>query len=398
MLDGRTIYTALLVLYVLAMLFGRKEQRWIFTALLVAGMAFVAFHAESIFDLNNYYAGQGYKASLGFLQFCKENLKNDEVLSSLWMWVCSKFRYLGVLPALTTAVFYASLCGLLFAVQKRVEAEDKYLLLAILFVLCTTKFYSVLAGVRNHMGFLAFALAAVSELLLEGKKWPCWLGYLAAVSFHNSLIVFLAVRLFLAFYRRCPNRMMMGLLLAGSLFGYQLVSLAAQLTGWTFLESMEQDASSYYGGEVTSHLSLGNLSTAIVKIICIALLIFYAYSLLQKGSLDRKYRNYLDLVSACLMVSIGGAFGSEHTLVRFPELLGLLAAPLLLAVLTTGEKAAPPRPPKTCIRVRRRQPVCYTLLYCVFYLDSGMFFGFQFLGTLTLIGWQTPALLVGGIR
>lgn len=397
MLDGRTVFTVLLILYALGLLFGKPSQYKMMTALFTVGLAFVAFHARSIYDLNNYYAAQGYKSSLSLLEFLDVQRGHSETGAQLWMWMWSKFRYLGVLPAMTAAAFYSGVLGALLAVWRRLEAKREYFFLAAVFVLCTTKYYSVLAGIRNHMGFMIFAVAFMAEMLLK-KDWRlCWAGYFIALSFHSSILVLFMLRLFLEIYRRYPNQLLMGFLFVASAFGYPMLEFAAQITGSEYLQRVADKTETYYGGEGEEGqgLSLGNVSTAWVKIACIALLLLYAYALWRKGRLSEEYKSYADFVTACLFLTIG-ASGSQHTLVRFPELLGLLAAPLLMAVLTAGEKVQiEKRSRTTCIR--RRHPQYPVAMYWLFLLDSGMFIAFQFMGTLTLIGWQTPALLVGSI-
>lgn len=400
MLDGRTIYTALIVLYTLALLWGNPKQYKAYTALFLLGIAYVAFHAVSIYDLNNYYAGQSFKAEMSLienLQYLFEK-EVEEPGAQLWFWLCSKFRYLGMLPAGTVLLFYGVMCALLFAVAEKENCHRNILTLAILFVICTTKYYSVLAGIRNHLGFMFFAVALVSELIFK-KDWRlCWGGYFLALSFHTSILILIVLRLFLAVYCRYPRRMLMLLLLVASVFGYPIISFLANITGNGYLQKLADQTGGYYGGEgaEVNSLSIGNLTTAWVKLLCILLLLTYAYLLWRRGRLPRAYRSYLDYMAAILCFTIG-ASGSQHTLVRFPEFLGLLAAPLLLIVLTAGmEETDQIRRRPTCIR---RAPPRYPIyFFWVFLLDSGMFFAFQFLGTLTLIGWQTPALLVGSIR
>ena len=396
MLDGRTLITAAIIIYVCALLWGREEQYKLWTALFVLFIAFIAFHAESIYDLNNYYAGQGNRASLSLFEYYDVIRDGNDIGAYLWMWVWSKFRYLGFLPAMTVVAFYSSMLAVLFAVWSKMQARRKYLVLAIFFLLCTTKYYSVLAGIRNHMGFFIFALAFICEFLLE-KDWRlCWMGYLLALTFHTSIFVLFMLRLFLALYRRWPNQLLMIGLLVATAFGYPIIQLAADATGSEFLKDVANKTEAYYGGEgETDNLSLGNLSTAWVKLICISLLLLYAYAMYRKGMMPAKYRSYLDYVFACTVFSIGGGLGSQHTLVRFPEFLGLLVAPLLIVVLLYGEKIWDNRTSKW---IRSRYPRYPMAFFWLFILDSGMFAAFQFLGTWTLIGWQTPALIVGSIR
>lgn len=400
MLDGRTLFTAAIILYICALLWGRREQYKLWTALFVLFIAFIAFHAESIYDLNNYYAGQGYKASLSLLEFFDAFRDEDEIGAQLWMWLWSKFRYLGVLPAMTTMAFYGGVLAALFAVWKKAEVRREYFILAVIFFLCTTKYYSVLAGIRNHMGFMIFAVAFIAEFLLE-KDWRlCWLGYLLALTFHGSIFVFFMLRLFLVLYRCFPNQFFMVGLLAAAAFGYPIVQFAADLTGSEYLAFVADKTETYYAGEGAEGadgggLSLGNLGTAWIKIICIALLLTYAFALYRKGKLPAQYRGYLDYMVACVVLTMGSGIGSQHILVRFPEFLGLLAAPLLMAVLTCGERAGEERPVSV---IRVRYPQYPAAFFWLFLLDSGVFAAFQFLGTWTLIGWQVPALLVGSIR
>lgn len=391
MLDGRTLLTAAIILYICALLWGRYEQYCLWTVLFVVFISFIAFHAEPIYDLNNYYAGQGYKASLSFLAFFDEFKGADEIGAQLWMWIWSKFRYLGMLPAMTVFTFYSMMLATLFAVWKLTAARKEYFILAVIFLLCTTKYYSVVGGVRNHMGFLIFAVSLISELLLK-KDWRlCFVGYLVALSFHTSVFAFIIIRVFLAIYRRWPSQFLMALLLAAAAFGYPIIEFISDVTGNEYLAGIAETTEAYYGTEgAPDDLSLGNLSTACVKIVCIILLLLYAYTLYRKEKLHPKYRGYLDYFTAAIVLTIG-ASTSQHTLVRFPELLGMLAAPLLMLVLTAGEKVWEDRAPS---RIRARSPQYPTAFFWLFLLDSGMFAAFQFMGTWTLIGWQTPALTV----
>lgn len=396
-IDGRMMFTIFMALYFLALICGKPAQYKLVTVLFVAGIAFVAFHAKSIYDLTNYYAGQGHKESLSLVQFWEEYKDSGDTAAQFWFWLWSKFRYLGYLPALTVVAFYGSVLSILLAVGKKVEARREYVVLAIVFVICTTKYYSVLAGIRNHMAFAIFAVALIADLLLGRKWWLCWGGYLLSLSFHNSVFPLFALRIFLAIYRRYPNHLMMGAMALLSLFGVPVVGWLADVTGVDYLQGVASKAEGYYGGEWSeSGLSVANLGTALAKLVCIVLLVGCAYILWRKGQLPQKYRSYLDYLTATAILVLGSALGSPSTLVRFLEVLGLLAGPLLMIVLTTsaqGELELSRE--KTCIR--KHSTRYSATISWIFLLDSGIFFGFQFLGTLTLIGWQTPALLVGEV-
>lgn len=396
-IDGRMMFTMITVLYFLGLIFGKRQQYKLMTALFVVGIAFVAFHAQSIFDLTNYYAGQGHKQTLSLLQFWDEYSDVGDIGIQFWFWIWSKFHYLGYLPAMTVVAFYGGMLAILFAVEKKVGAKREHLILAIIFIICTTKYYSVLAGIRNHMGFVIFAVSLISELLLGKSRWLCWGGYLLSLSCHNSVVILVALRIFLEVYRRYPNQLIMAGMAVLSLFSVPMVGWLADVTGLEYLQGVADKAEAYYGDEWSeSGLSAGNLGTALTKLVCIALLVGCAYVMRRRGRFSKKYQDYLDYTAAAVILTAGSGLSSPTTLVRFPEVLGLLAGPLLMIVLMdSGREQLEQRARKSCIRTR---PIQYaTTLSWMFVLSAGMFFAFQFLGTLTLIGWQDPALLVGSV-
>lgn len=399
MLDGRTLFTAAIILYICALLWGRREQYKLWTALFVLFIAFIAFHAESIYDLNNYYAGMPAKAQQTIPEFFRE-MEWTEVGLSLWFYLCSKLRFMGFLPFLTVCAFYGIQLALILLLAKREETPRPFLILAVIFLLCTTKYYSVLAGVKNHMGFCIFAASLTLEFLFGVRPSACWFGYFFSITFHNSLWPMVVLRMLLGIYRRYPSKLFFIGVLAVAPFSSPIAAWLAQITGLEFLGELAEKAETYYEESRDGVLSISNLGTASLKIILIALLLIFAYRLCQQRHWPEGWRRYLDFTLMALLFTVG-ASGAPDLLVRFPEFLGLLAASIMLKALPEGKRQTlEVRTIKgnSCIRVHRLGWDITDYIYLLFILFSGMFFFFQFLGTWTLIGWQSPALLVGSIR
>lgn len=389
-MDGRIAFIVLLVLFLASLLICRPKQKTWLCVLFVLGIAWVAFHAISVYDLNNYYAGMDYRAHQHLIDYFRENEGLEALGINFWFYLTSKFGYKGFLPFFTVAAFYGTQLFVLLRASALEDTPRKYLVLSAAFLLCTTKYYSVLAGVKNHLAFSIFALSLISELLWKKNRYLCWVGYAVAVLYHSSLFPFVALRFLLLIYNRYSNMFVMGGLLSVSVVGYPLVNWLADVTGSSFLWGIAEKTGAYFGEDVVNNLSIGNLFTAWFKLLCIALLVLYAIKLSRLRGWDQGWKSYLNYMVLALVFTLGAA-GSQHTLVRFPELLGLLAVPVLLKALPEGE--APPE--STAFRsshIRRRSPQYPAALFYLFLADSFMFISFQFLGTLTLIGWQTPAI------
>ena len=389
-MDGRMAFIALLAAFLYLLWVSKPTQRFFVCALFVLGIAWVAFHAVSIYDLNNYYAGMDFRAHQPLAEYLSQNEGLEAFGAKFWFFITSKFGYKGFLPFFTVLAFYGmQLAGLLHTARME-DTPKKYMVLAAAFLLCTTKYYSVLAGVKNHLAFSIFAISLMGELLWGKKPYLCWAGYILSVLYHSSLLPFVLLRMLLLLYNRYSNWVIMGGLMSVSVIGYPLLNWIASVSGSEYLREAAMKTQAYFGEDALNALSLGNLSTAWIKILCIALLLLYASRLAQSRHWGKGWRSYLNYLFLAAIFTVGSA-GSQHTLVRFPELLGLLAVPVLLKALPEGERqqqgAARDR---SCIKKR---PLQYpAVFFYMFLLDSLMFLSFQYLGTLTLIGWQMPAI------
>lgn len=395
MLDGRTIYTVILILYILALLFGRKEQYGSITALFVFGIAFVAFHAESIWDLHNYYAGMPDLARRSLSDFFAA-VKIESLGKTFWFYFCSKFHYKGMLPFFTVTVFYGIQLGIVLKTAKKQNIPSVYMVLAVIFLMCSTKYYSVLAGVKNHMAFTVFIASLAGELLFPKNRKMCWAGYLLSVTFHNSMWPLVLLRLLLSVYRRYPTKLIFGGVLIIAPFANTIGELLAEATGWEFLAALSEKAEVYYADSRDGALSLSNMATSWVKMACIFLLLWYAYRLYRKRQWPEGWKPYLDFTLMAALFTLG-ASGAPDLLVRFHDFLGLLSANILMMALAEGRlqlEQARAEKRKSCIKVRGGRWHAPDFFYVIFLLESGLFFGYQFLGILTKIGWQSPPLLV----
>ena len=323
------IFVGITAAFILLLLAARKQSYRPLSVLYTMAIAFLAFCAEPKYDLFNYCFGtmELYR-EMPFVSFLERMGEEGEPVVQFYFYLLSKLPDKAFLMLFTVLIVYGLLFSLLFKLEKRYELSRNSLLVLTIWLIGTTPYYTVFAGVRYQMAFTIFGYALYTELVEERRKPLCWLAYLAAALIHNSAIVLLLLRLLLLIYSRYTGVLAAGAVFFGCLLVMPIVSQLSAYTDNTFLLGILDKAEGYYS-EGDSDLSVGNWIVAALMVLGGAVTVFFY----------RRYRGReagMDRIRGYLLLLLAFCIGSEYSsdvFSRFGAAVKLASLPLLAFIL-----------------------------------------------------------------
>lgn len=388
MILGRTLFVCATAALFLLLLILKKESYRLLCGCYIVLIALIALFVEPQYDLYSYIFGRMRQmADMSLSQFLTSSyMESSEPVAMLYFYVLSKSPYKAVLMSCTTLLVYGLMFALVFRVEKWWELSKSVFSILIIWIVATTPYYTVLAGIRYQLAFAIFEYALYFELVEKQHKKLCWVGFAAAILIHNSTVVLLLIRLALIFYKKLSGWATTAVVFISVAAIMPIINLLSGAVDSQFLLSILDKAEGYYG-EGGSALSTGNWIIAIMMVLCGVIAYVARKKYCGEGDELSDVANYMLLLLAfCL-----GSITSSDVFSRFGTAVKLVAFPLFAASFHAMQGQIEQAPQSKYIRNQRtpagaeRIMLEFTLL-----ISAAMYLGYQYLGKLTLMTLRWP--------
>lgn len=162
--------------------------------ILLAVLAFIYIPADST-DLSRLIKEMHRYDDVTFNELIKLIPKSHIPSEKLYFWVISKFNIDGLLPAITSMIFYGCIFTIVYKCAKKYNIDNKNIAISLLFFMEFGKFLEVISGIRSLMAFSIIALCIYMEIIENKKIIKNIPLYIFASFMHPAALVLTIIRM-----------------------------------------------------------------------------------------------------------------------------------------------------------------------------------------------------------
>lgn len=309
------IYLAVIMVFFALYFLIPRKQAWIPFALLVIGLAVIAFYAEpnENDDLLRYFKIIDQMRAGGWDRF-QRMLDNNEFdfgalpVAGYYFYFISLLPDNHYLPFLTILISYGCNFLVIYKVAQRFKVDKFYLAVAVSFFISTYWFYDTYSGIRNGLAF-AIALACIYYHFVERKNIIlCLIGYVLVCGLHSSGILLVALAA-VAYVTYNSKSKFINILIIFTLVGASVgISVLSEISDNEFLQTLAGKTENAVDniGLSTEANFLVNVVTYIVAVLVMAYAFTYINKYIEEKGAKRFFRFAEVLLYFCLGTVVSG--------------------------------------------------------------------------------------------
>lgn len=309
------IYLAVIMVFFALYFLIPRKQAWIPFALLVIGLAVIAFYAEpnENDDLLRYFKIIDQMRAGGWDRF-QRMLDNNEFdfgalpVAGYYFYFISLLPDNHYLPFFTILISYGCNFLVIYKVAQRFKVDKFYLAVAVFFFISTYWFYDTYSGTRNGLAF-AIALACIYYHFVERKNIIlCLIGYVLVCGLHSSGILLVALAA-VAYVTYNNKSKFINVLIIFTLVGASVgISVLSEISDNEFLQTLAgktENAVDNIGLSLEANF-LVNVATYIVAVLVMAYVFTYVKKYVDDKGSKRFFRFAEVLLYFCLGTVVSG--------------------------------------------------------------------------------------------
>lgn len=184
---------------------GFEISEWaVFFIIMTGGFMFLAFslNPSESWDLYRHYEVLAVMENESFINnLLYAEYFNLPVINILY-YLVALTGVPNLLPAVTVMICYSSLGFIILNYIRQTGADSRFVASAVIFNLLLCPFIHMASGIRNVLAYSLCAAAFYNELYNK-KAFSSWIIYFLALFIHPSVILILALRVMLPFFKSC---------------------------------------------------------------------------------------------------------------------------------------------------------------------------------------------------
>ena len=147
-------------------------------------------------DLYRIYESMNGYSIIPFKSFFSNYvLKSSVPISLLYYWVIGQFKINGLLPFITSFIFYTNVFYIIGDFYKKNEISNKALGLSLLIIMCNSSFFETISGIRNMLAFSIILRCFYNEFYNNKSIIKNIIYYVIAALIHPAAIIPIFFRL-----------------------------------------------------------------------------------------------------------------------------------------------------------------------------------------------------------
>ena len=258
---------------------------------LLAIMAFFYIPAESadlyrLFDVLHKYSQYGLEDL--FSAMGEVNVPSQ----CLYFWIIGKIGIDGLLPAITSMIFFGNVFYIVYKCACKYELDNKNVAISLLLFMEMGKFLEVVSGIRSLMAFSIIALCVYKEIIENKKIYKNIVLYIFAAFMHPAAMILTLIRFLLLLLQKENNTVKK---IFNIFLGIILLFVAYKFAG-NIIESATNKAESYMGHKAYSYIWEYLISWAYV--------IFSTFSIIKYNKVLQKQREIKNIKMFVLIFNI----------------------------------------------------------------------------------------------
>ena len=153
-------------------------------------------------DLSRLYDSLHKYAEISFSTLISILLETNTPSQSIYFWIIGKTRIDGLLPFITSMIFFGNIFTITYKCAKKYNIDNKNVAISLLFFMEFGKFLEVISGIRSLMAFSIIALCIYTEIIENRKIVKNILLYIFAAFMHPAAMILTIIRFFFLLLQR----------------------------------------------------------------------------------------------------------------------------------------------------------------------------------------------------
>lgn len=120
--------------------------------------------------------------------------KSNVPVSLIYYWIIGQFKINGLLPFITTFIFYSNIFYILYDFYEKNNISNKALSLSLLIIMCNSSFFETISGIRNMLAFSILLKCFYDEFYNNKYLSKNIIWYVISALIHPSTIVLIILR------------------------------------------------------------------------------------------------------------------------------------------------------------------------------------------------------------
>ena len=200
-------------------LFKSEKYRKIYTFYIsvIIGIIYMNATPTKNFDLYRYYIKMNALQNFNFnemLTFIKEN---SEPLMNIIFYIFANITYRKYIILFTSVIFYNLYFYMFFDYADKLKLNKKIVNFLIISFMIANSITETIICIRFSLAAIFLMFAIYVDMVKNKKQWYYKLLYVIPLLIHNSMFIFLAVRMLMVFNKEKLNKYILTLLIVASL-------------------------------------------------------------------------------------------------------------------------------------------------------------------------------------